>query len=188
MTDTRFELERYEDLGPAARALADRVLKVSSDEIGGPFNMLLKSPATGSQIVDLLDHFNGGHSNLDPLSRRLAVLILARRSGARYAWWTHRRRALAAQEFTEVQIAALNALERPEGLSPRLDCIYDYVEALTRGTPTSGKALSALKAVMSEPEITDLILFCGTYSTVAMILNEADVALPEGEDDTLARD
>lgn len=41
---------------------------------------------------------------------------------------------------------------------------------------------------MSEPEITDLILFCGTYSTVAMILNEADVALPEGEDDTLARD
>lgn len=184
----RFELETYDALGDEARALADRVLAVSADGIGGPFNMLLKSPATGARIVDLLDHFNGGFSQVDGLTRRLAVLILARAAGARYAWWTHCRRALKAGEFTQTQIDALNARTRPEGLEDRQSRVFDYVIALTAGTPTPPEALAALKAVMSEAEVVDLILFCGTYTTIAMVLNEADVALPEGEVDTLRRD
>ncbi|WP_370205877.1 carboxymuconolactone decarboxylase family protein [Pararhodobacter marinus] len=184
----RFTLETYEDLQGPARDLADRVLKVSSDGIGGPFNLLLKSPETGARIVDLLDHFNGGSSAIDGLSRRLAVLILARHSGARYAWWTHRRRALNAGEFTEAQIDALNAKLRPEGLSAALLAVHAYVTALTKGTPTPAPVLATLKAALPEAAVVDLILFCGTYMTVAMILNEADVALPEDEVDTLRRD
>lgn len=184
----RFTLERYEDLEGPARELADRVLKVSSDAIGGPFNLLMKSPATGARIVDLLDHFNGGFSAIDGLSRRLAVLILARHAGARYAWWAHRRRALRAGEFTEAQIEALNARQRPEGLTPGLNAVHAYVTALTRGTPTPAPVLAALKEALPEAAVVDLILFCGTYTTVAMILNEADVALPEGEVDTLRAD
>jgi len=184
----RFALETFETLAPSARALAERVIAVSSDGIGGPFNMLLKSPETGSKIVDLLDHFNGGFSQIDGLSRRLAVLILARHAGARYAWWTHQRRALGAGQFTPAQIAALNARTRPEGLGARLDAVYDYVQALTSGPPTPPDTLAALRAQMGEPEVVDLILFCGLYTTIALVLNEADVALPDGEVDTLRRD
>jgi 4-carboxymuconolactone decarboxylase len=183
----RFDLERYDGLTGEAKALADRVLKVSSDGIGGPFNLLLKSPESGARIVDLLDHFNGGGSHLDAMTRRLAVLILARAAGARYAWWTHCRRALKAGEFSQGQLDALNAQQRPEGLDGRLMAVFAYVTALTRGTPTPAPVLAALKAQLSEPEVVDLILFCGTYTTIAMILNEADVALPEGEEDTLRR-
>ncbi|MCB1388765.1 MAG: hypothetical protein KDK12_06430 [Rhodobacteraceae bacterium] len=183
----RFELERYEALQGEAKALADRVLAVSSDGIGGPFNLLLKSPASGARIVDLLDHFNGGSSSLDALSRRLAVLVLARHAEARYAWWTHRRRALRAGEFTEAQIAAINDKQRPGGLSARLQAVHAYVVALTRGTPTPAPVLAALKAELTEAEVVDLILMCGTYTIVAMLLNEADVALPAGEEDTLRR-
>ncbi|WP_176086137.1 carboxymuconolactone decarboxylase family protein [Martelella sp. HB161492] len=184
----RFEIETYDAQEGAAKALADRALGVSADGIGGPFNMLLKSPATGAKVMDLLDHFNGGGSHLDSRTRRLAVLILARKSGARYAWWTHRRRALAAGEFSPAQIAAINGKRLPEGLDERLVRVHAYVSALAAGTPTPEPVLKALKAVMSEAEIVDLIAFCGLYSMIAMILNEADVGLPEGEDDTLTRD
>lgn len=183
----RFDLETYDDLGPEARVLADRVLAVSSDGLGGPFNLLLKSPATGARIVDLLDHFNGGFSQVDGLTRRLAVLILARAAEARYAWWTHQRRALRGAEFTQEQIDAINAKRRPEGLDDKRNAVWEYVTALTRGTPTPASALAGVKALYSEAEVVDLILFCGTYTTIAMILNEADVALPEGEEDTLKR-
>ena len=184
----RFELEDYDDLSGEAKALADRALAVSADGIGGPFNVLLKAPASGARIMDLLDHFNGGGSLLDARTRRLAVLILARASGARYAWWTHRRRAVRAGEFTEAQIEAVNAGRMPEGLDARLSRVWDYVRALSRGTPTPADVLSALRDELGEAEVVDLILFCGTYTTVAMILNEADVALPDGEEDTLRRD
>ena len=181
----RFSRVSYDALDGPARALADRVLQVSADGIGGPFNMLLKSPETGARVVDMLDHFNGGFSHLDAVTRRLAVLILARASGARYAWWTHCRRALKAGEFDAAQLDALNAQSRPAGLGARLDAVFDYVTALGAGTPTPQPVLTALKAQMTEPEIVDLIVFCGTYSTIAMVLNEADVGLPEGEADTL---
>ncbi len=184
----RFELETLESLTPEARVLAERVLAVSSDGIGGPFNLLLKSPATGARIVDLLDHFNGGFSTLDARLRRLAVLILARHAGARYAWWAHRRRALKSGEFTGAQIDAINRRAVPEGLDTRLTAVQAYVQALTRGTPTPAPLLAALQAALTEAEVVDLIVFCGTYTTVAMLLNEADVALPAGEEDTLNRD
>lgn len=184
----RFSQQTYDDLDAPARALADRVLAVSADGIGGPFNMLLKSPETGAKIVDLLDHFNGGFSQIDALTRRLAVLILARHAGARYAWWTHQRRALKARELSQSQIDALNHQTRPKGLGTRLDLVYDYVVALTQSTPTPAPTLAALRNVLNEGEVVDLILFCGTYTTIAMILNEADVALPRDEKDTLRRD
>ncbi|SPF78163.1 carboxymuconolactone decarboxylase family protein [Pseudoprimorskyibacter insulae] len=184
----RFSKLDYDSLDGTAKDLADRVLKVSADGIGGPFNMLLKSPGSGALIVNLLDHFNGGASHLDGLTRRLAVLILSRATSARYAWWTHCRRALKAGEFRQDQLDALNQFRRPDDLTPRLDAVFDYVTALAKGSPTPAPVLTALKAHLSEAEVVDLILFCGTYTTVAMILNEADVALPEGEVDTLIRD
>lgn len=184
----RFKLETLNQLNTASQPLAERVLKVSSDGIGGPFNMLLKSPRTGSFFVDILDHFNGNFSHVPPLARRLAVLLLARNARSNYAWWSHHRRALSTKEFTENQIDAINERRKPEGLGEMLDAVYDYVNALTQGTPTPTHALTALRAVMDEATVVDLIVLCGTYTTVAMILNEADVKLPDGEINTLKND
>ncbi|MBL1421425.1 MAG: hypothetical protein COC24_013025 [Alphaproteobacteria bacterium] len=184
----RFKLETLDQLDTAAQPLAERVLKVSSDGIGGPFNMLLKSPQTGSLFVDMLDHFNGNFSHVPPLARRLTVLLLARNAHSSYAWWSHQRRALSAKEFTEGQINAINERRKPEGLGKMLDAVYDYVSALIQGTPTPGVTLTALRTVFDEATVVDLIVLCGTYTTVAMILNEADVKLPNNEINTLKND
>lgn len=184
----RFKLDSFDELDPAALPLAERILEVSADGIGGPFNMLLKSPKTGALMINILDHFNGNFSHISPLMRRLAVLMLARNSRARYAWWTHQKRALKANEFTQIQIDAINNRIRPDGLGNELDRVYDYVNALIQGSPTPTATLEALRAVLDEETVVDLIVFCGTYTTVAMILNEADVGLPDGEVDTLGLD
>lgn len=181
----RFTKLAYGDLDPPARALADRVMSRSSDGIGGPFNMLLKSPVLGQRMVDLLDYFNEGQTLLPARCRRLAVLILARASGARYAWWSHSTKALDTGEFSAAQIAALNREKTPGGLDAETAATHDYVRAILNGTPTPEDALARLKAVFDEAVIVDLIVLCGTYATVANLLNEADVQLPESAEDTL---
>lgn|GEM_PF-3204057 len=183
----RFTKLIYDDLDPPARALADRVMSRSSDGIGGPFNMLLKSPGLGQRVVDLLDYFNEGETLLPTRCRRLAVLMLARAACARYAWWSHSTKALNNGELTAEQIAALNRQEPPGGLDAETAATHAYVRALIDGSPTPSDTLAQIKSVFDEAVIVDLIVLCGTYKTVATLLNEADVGLPEGAEDSLDR-
>lgn len=181
----RFRRLNPDEFPDEAGDLIEQIMRVSADGIGGPFNMMLRSPAMGRRLMALLAYFNDETKVLQPTSRRLAVLILARRVSARYAWWTHRRRALAGGEFTEAQLDALNRGIKPDDLSPRHAAVFDYVVDLALHGRTSDISLSALRDHLEEDEIVELISLCGTYTTVAYLLNEGDVGLPEGEEDTL---
>lgn len=179
----RFTFLSYEQTQGAARRLADRVVNVSSAGVGGPFNLLLKVPATGELVVNLLDHFNGGFSLVPARIRRLAQLTLARQSRASYAWWTHSRKALASGEFTTEEIEALIEQRCPASFDEPLVACWEYVRALSAGTPTPQPVLQRVKAALGEQVVADLLLLCGTYQIVAMILNEAEVSIPHGEAD-----
>ena len=181
---TRFRRLEPDDLPDGARPLAERVLRVSSDGLGGPFNLMLRSPAMGGRLMDLLQYFNDETRVLDPVCRRLAVLVLARRAGARYAWWTHSRRALKAGQLAPATIDALNRGQRPQGLAPKQAATVDFVVELTGGG-VSDATFARMRALADEAEIVELIVFCGTYTTVAFLLNEGQVGIPEGETDTL---
>jgi 4-carboxymuconolactone decarboxylase len=181
---TRFSRLEMDDLPPEARPLAERVMRVSADGLGGPFNLMLRSPAMGGRLMDLLQYFNDETKVLDPVCRRLAVLVLARRAGARYAWWTHSRRALKAGQLSPETIDALNRGQRPQGLSVKQAATVDFVIELTGGG-ISEPVFARLRVLASEAEIVELMVFCGTYTTVAFLLNEGQVPIPDGEADTL---
>jgi len=180
----RFERLDLDDLPPEAMPLARRMMLVSSDGLGGPFNLMLRSPEMGGRLMDLLHYFNDETEVLDPLCRRLAVLVLARWANARYAWWTHSRRALRAGQFAQEVIDAINRGERPEGLPAKQAATIDYVIELTGGG-VSNATFGQLRALASEAEIVELIVFCGTYTTIAFLLNEGEVRIPADEVDTL---
>ena len=180
----RFQRLEPDAFPPEAQDLVQRVTKVSADGVGGPFNLMLRSPPMARRLMALLDYFNDETEVLEPLTRRLAVLILARRASARYAWWTHRRRALAMGQFDATTVDALNRGEKPAALSPRLSAVFDFVIAMT-GTGASDSAFAALRQHLDEAEVVELIGLCGTYTTIAYLLNEGGVLLPEGETDTL---
>nr|WP_172690444.1 hypothetical protein [Agrobacterium deltaense]ASK48469.1 hypothetical protein [Agrobacterium deltaense] len=167
-----------------AQDLVAQILKVSADGVGGPFNLMLRSPEMGRRLMALLSYFNDETQILDPHVRRLAVLVLARRCSARYAWWTHRRRALSAGQFTSAQLDALNRGERPEGLDSRLHATFDFVLSLIAGGPSDAAVSEALEQ-LGEVQLVELVALCGTYTTVAYLLKTGDVDLPDGESDTL---
>jgi 4-carboxymuconolactone decarboxylase len=181
---TRFRRLELDDLPPEARPLAERVMRVSADGLGGPFNLMLRSPDMGDRLMDMLQYFNDETKLLDPVCRRLAVLVLARRAGARYAWWTHSRRALKAGQLTPETIDALNRGERPAGLTSKQAATVGFVVELTAGG-VSDPTFERLRSMADEAEIVELIVFCGTYTTVAFLLNEGRVPIPEGEKDAL---
>ena len=183
----RFEKLEYEELEGKARELADDVLKVSSDGLGGPFNLLLRSGEMGTRMMSMLAYFNDETKILEPSCRRLAVLMLARKANAKYAWWTHCRRAFAGNQFDETQIDSLNHRKKPDGLTAKQGAVYDFVSELISGG-TKDSTFYALKEHAQEDEIVELIVFCGTYTTVAMLLNEGEVGIPDGEIDTLIYD
>ena len=184
----RFSRLTPDDLDDAARVLAERVLQVSADGLGGPFNLMLRSPAMAVRLMAMLTYFNEDTQVLDPLCRRLAVLALAREAGAAYAWWTHRRRALARGEFPPAVIDAINRREVPPGLTAKQAATLAFAGEIARDGRSSDATHAALRAEMGEAEVVELIVLCGTYATVAMLLAEGEVGLPEGEVDTLIRD
>lgn len=184
----RFARLGLDDLQGEARDLADRVLQVSADGLGGPFNLLLRSPRMGAKMMALLSYFNEESQVLDPVCRRLAVLVLAREAGAIYAWWTHCRRALARGEFSQDVIDAINRRAEPPGLDARQQATVAFARDLARNGRSSDASFAALRGVMAEDEVVELIVCCGTYATVAMVLAEGEVGLPEGAVDTLIRD
>ncbi|EUB98180.1 hypothetical protein PMI07_006494 [Rhizobium sp. CF080] len=173
-----------DEFPPEVQDLVAQVLKVSADGVGGPFNLMLRSPEMGRRLMALLSYFNDETQILDPQVRRLAVLMLARRSSVRYAWWTHRRRALSARQFTAAQIDSLNQGARPGGLDPKLKATFDFVLSLMTGGPSDAATSDALRQ-LGEVQLVELVALCGTYTTVAYLLKTGDVDLPEGESDTL---
>lgn len=177
----RFKSETLQSISPEAEALAERVLKVSSDGLGGPFNMLLKSPQTGSLVMNQLDHFNGGQSLLSAPCRRLVQLMIARSSNAQYAWWAHAEKAVDRKEFTQAQVNALDRQERPEGLSELLEAVYDYVSDLIERPMARLNRLQRLQRLMSEAEIVDLLVLFGLYRLVGTLLIEGGIGQPETE-------
>jgi len=61
MTSTAGKTPRFpqliqDQLSAAQKPLADQVMKVSSVGIGGPYNLLLRSPVLGQRLFDLFDY------------------------------------------------------------------------------------------------------------------------------------
>ena len=54
----RFPQLRQDQLNAEQKPLADQVMKVSSVGIGGPYNLLLRSPVLGQRMFDLFEYGN----------------------------------------------------------------------------------------------------------------------------------
>ena len=142
---------------------------------------MLRSPEIGSRFMNMLHFFNAEANSLDPIHRRVTVLMLARLREAHYAWWAHSRFA-RKQGIPEATIQAINRGEKPKDLSPDLSAVFDFVAESMRPAGASDAALSQLRSHLSDRQIVELTLLCGTYNTVAMLLQLGGIEQPEGEE------
>ena len=190
MTDNRrFKQIPVENLTPGQRAVYDairggpRAKIVNSGAskpgpLGGPFNVMLRSPAVGN-IVQALGGEIRFKSSIPSKLNELAIMVTARYWTSQYEWYAHCRLALEAG--LDPQIAKdVAENRRPAKMDDDEAMIYDFSRELHETKGVSDANYQRVLGRFGERGVFDLIAVNGYYTMVSMILNVDKTPVPEG--------
>jgi 4-carboxymuconolactone decarboxylase len=148
-------------------------------DFSGPWHVFIRSP-------ELLTHAQRMGEYLRyrcKLSGRISefvILLVARDSTQDFEFGTHRKHGLKAG-LSEAVIAAIAEGRRPGDLDDELRTIWDFVTELQRTRRVSDTTYGQALARFGEQGVIDLAGIIGYYSLLAMTMNVARVAPPDGE-------
>jgi 4-carboxymuconolactone decarboxylase len=190
MTDSRrFQMIPVENLTAEQKVVYDGIrggprAKVANSgaskpgPLGGPFNVMLRSPAVGN-IVQALGGEIRFKSTIPNKLNELAIMVTARYWTSQYEWHAHCRLALEAGLDPEI---AKDVAENRR--SPKMDAdeamIYDFSRELHETKRVSDANYKRVLDRFGERGVFDLIAVNGYYSLVSMILNVDKTPLPDG--------
>lgn len=144
----------------------------------GPFNALLYSPKIG----DLAQELGGAlrfHSSLPRDLQEIAILAIGGHWRANFEFWAHARMAVQ-NGVPQAAVDAIHRGRRPEFDDPRQEAAYAFADELIQHRRVRQSAYDALKSLIGERGIFDLVTTMGYYSMVSMSLNVFEVGMPPG--------
>ncbi|HLZ00835.1 MAG TPA: carboxymuconolactone decarboxylase family protein [Bradyrhizobium sp.] len=177
----RFPQLTLEQLNAAQKPLGDQVMKVSSVGIGGPYNLLLRSPVLGQRLFDLFDYLRWKTSVPTRLNE-FAILIIGRQWRSQVEWFAHVPIATKAGLSADI-IAELKANKRPSKMAEDEALVYDFVTELTNTYKVSDETFARARAIFNDQQIVDLAAVAGNYVMVAMILAMAEQTVPPDKEE-----
>jgi 4-carboxymuconolactone decarboxylase len=146
--------------------------------VRGPFAAMLRSPEVMLRAKAMGDYLRF-KSTLPPRLNELAICVTARQWGQSYEWHAHR--PLAEKGGLRAQIAdAIADGRRPRDMSIDEECVYDFATELHQNKCVSDATYARTVALFGEKGVMDLTAVNGYYTLIAMVLNVARTALPEG--------
>jgi 4-carboxymuconolactone decarboxylase len=176
----RFAQLTVEQLDAEQKPLGEKIMKVSSVGLSGPYNSMLRSPVMGDRLFTLLDYLRFNTS----VPRRLnefAILIQARLWTSQVEWQAHYPLALKAGLPQKVADDLAKG-KRPASMQADEAAVYDLCMELSTKHEVSDKAFRQARAIFSEQQMVDLVAVSGTYVTAAMFLkNAAEEGVPNGK-------
>jgi 4-carboxymuconolactone decarboxylase len=176
----RFAQLTLDQLNAEQRPLGEKIMKVSSVGISGPYNSMLRSPVMGERLFMLLDYLRFNTS----VPRRLnefAILIQARLWTSQVEWRAHYPLALKAG-LPQSVADDLAKGKRPANMQPDEAAVYDLCMELSTKHEVSDKVFKQARALFSEQQMVDLVAVSGTYVTAAMFLKNAnEEGVPDGK-------
>jgi 4-carboxymuconolactone decarboxylase len=170
-TPPRFAQLTIDQLNDEQRPLGEKIIKVSSVGLSGPYNSMLRSPVMGDRLFMLLDYLRFNTS----LPRRLnefAILIQARLWTSQVEWRAHYPLALKAGLARSVADDLAQG-KRPVSMRTDEAAVYDLCMELSTRRTVSDAAFRRARAIFSEQQLVDLVAVSGTYVTAAMLLKAA---------------
>lgn len=174
----RFPPLTWGEMNDAQRAMTQNVLNGPRRNLGGPFNVLMRSPEMGD-IAQKLGEYARFRPAMPPKLRELAIIVTARHWTAQYEWYAHRQ-AAAREGLREEVITAIANRERPKGLDHDEQVVYDFATELLE-TKTVGEAtFKRARDLLGEQGVVDVVAVMGYYQMVSMLLNVDGYPLPEG--------
>ncbi|WP_428531026.1 carboxymuconolactone decarboxylase family protein [Rhodopila sp.] len=180
MSETRFPPLSHEQMTDEQRAVVDSIQSGPRGAgLRGPFNALLRSPALCDLVQRVGAYVRFGSSIPAPLNE-LAICMAGRKWGAQYEFYAHRRLGIDAG-LNPAILDAIAEGRRPAEMTGDETIVYEFVTDLLSTGQVSGARYGAAMNRFNERGIMDLVGAVGYYSLVSMVLNVAQVPLPEGE-------
>ena len=176
----RFPQLVFDQLSEAQKPLGEQVMKVSSVGIGGPYNLLLRSPVLGQRLFDLFDYLRWKTSVPTRLNE-FAILIIGRQWRSQVEWFAHAPLSVKAGLSPDI-VAELKAGNRPSNMPPEEAVVYDFVTELTTKHVVSDETFERAKKLLGEQQVVDLTTVAGTYISIAMVLAMSEESVPPGRE------
>ena len=178
MTDKprRFSEYTYEQLDDKQKAVADVMKQKTLSGIGGPNNVLLRSPSFADNIMRMSDYLRY-NSSVPRRLNELAILLVARHWNSQFEWGLHVPAALKAG-LAEAVINDLAEWRRPAAMEPDESIVYEFVTDLLTNQAVRDEVFAKAKAALGEQRVVDLIGVTGFYVMLSMVLNTAEIPLP----------
>jgi 4-carboxymuconolactone decarboxylase len=179
MTEKRFPELTPETMTDEQRKVADAIQSGPRGAgLRGPFNALMRSPDLCDLVQRVGAYVRFGSSIPAPLNE-LAICMAGRKWSAQYEFYAHRKLGIDAGLAPAI-LDAVAAGRRPDSMSADETIVYDFATALLgTGSVPDAQYQPALDR-FGERGIMDLVGAIGYYSLVSMVLNVAQVQLPEG--------
>ena len=175
----RFKPLTYDEMNAEQKSLVNHLLSGERGSLGGPFNVLLRSPEMGD-IAQQLGAYIRFHSSLPKKVNELAIIIAARHWTAQFEWTAHRRAAQQAG-VPEAVIVAIAEGKRPTAMDPELETAYNFCTELLRTKQVGDTTYRAATAQFGERGVVDMIGALGYYQMVSMLLNVDRYPLGDGQ-------
>jgi 4-carboxymuconolactone decarboxylase len=180
MSEIRLPPLTEEQMTDEQRAVVDAIQSGPRGAgLRGPFNALLRSPVLCDLVQRVGAYVRFGTSLPAPLNE-MAICMAGRKWGAQYEFYAHRRLAIDAG-LNPAVLDSIALGRRPADMSEDEATIYEFVTELLSTGQVSDRGYAAVKDRFGERGVMDLVGGVGYYSLVSMVLNVAQVPLPEGE-------
>ena len=174
----RFKPLTWDTMSPPQRTMTMNLLTGPRRGMGGPFNVLLRSPEMGD-LAQKLGEYARFRPDVPAKLRELAIIVTARHWTAQYEWYAHRRAAEQAGLKEEI-IKAIADRKRPTGMQPDEEAVYNFASELLETKNVSDATFKAVVDKFGEKGVVDIIGVIGYYQMVSMLLNVDRYPLPAG--------
>lgn len=180
MTDNRDRLPPLERdaMTPEQQHAADALVRGRRGALFGPFVPLLRSPELLDRAQRLGEYLRYD-SAVPARLRELAILVTARHFRQAYEWHVHAPAAIEAGLAPET-LADIAAGRRPRSLRADEAVVHDFCAELHVRHEVGDETYAAALALLGERGLIDLCGVCGYYGLLALVMNAACTALPEG--------
>jgi 4-carboxymuconolactone decarboxylase len=109
----------------------------------------------------------------------MAAAMTARHWTQQFEWWAHRRQAVEAGLKPAIAEAIAEG-RRPAGMAEDEEIVHDFLTELLANKSVCDSTYERAVLKFGEHGVIDLIGVSGYYGLLAMVMNVARTAVPEG--------
>lgn len=174
---SRIPRAKRDELSPEQQKIWDQIYAARSGG-GGPYSMLLHSPAMARHFAATEDYFRN-NSLLADADREIIILTVAREVDARYAWSRHEIRAHKAGIRPEV-IEALRAKAPADKFTGRERLLVEFTRTLMHEHTLPDDLFTRVEKAYGHARLVEAVGLLGHYITIGTVIRMFDVNPPQG--------